>query len=293
MVTRIDPDTLAVRTVELSGHLGGIAVAGGHVWVAVQPTDAAKGMSQPPAYSKDGQIIGGGNVGSGDAFGWSPDGSRLVYARDGDLWVARADGIAPRQLTSGAEEDSAPAWSPDKEWIAFVRSSTDGSQIWTVRSDGMDAHSVTEGPGEDLGPAWSPDGATIAYTHALSGDDPRLWVVHDTGTYGLDAHPEASHLAGPPAWSPDGTELAYWSTYHGSGVYLLRLHQEVPAMVVNIPGSESQQAADTRIAWSPDGRTLIVLADGRAWAVYADGSGLSPLPALDGATSVAFRPAAP
>ena len=39
--------------------------------------------------------------------------------------------------------------------------------------------------------------------------------------------------------------------------------------------------------------TLIVVADGRAWAVYADGSGLSPLPALDGATSVAYRPATP
>jgi serine/threonine-protein kinase len=292
-VTRIDPDTLAVRMVRLSGHLGGIAVAGGRVWVAVQPTDAAKGMSQQPAYSNDGQIIGGGNVERGDAFGWAPDGTRLVYARGGHLWVARADGIARRQLTSGPEADSAPAWSPNGAWIAFVRSGTSGSQIWTVRSDGSDAHPVTPGLGEDLGPAWSPDGATIAYSHALSGEAPRLWVVHDTGTVGVGAHPEASHLAGPPAWSPDGTELAYWSTYQGSGVYLLRLHQSVPAMVVNIPGSESQQAADTRIAWSPDGRTLIVVADGRAWAVYADGSGLSPLPALDGATSVAYRPATP
>ncbi|MDQ3991682.1 MAG: DPP IV N-terminal domain-containing protein, partial [Actinomycetota bacterium] len=41
---------------------------------------------------------------------WSPDGSALVFASDGDLYVVAASGGPPRRLTSGPALDITPAW---------------------------------------------------------------------------------------------------------------------------------------------------------------------------------------
>jgi TolB protein len=41
---------------------------------------------------------------------WSPDGSRLAFSRDGAIWVDA--GGKQTQLTSGKNNDSAPAWRP-------------------------------------------------------------------------------------------------------------------------------------------------------------------------------------
>src|SRR5687767_9011029 len=44
----------------------------------------------------------------------SPDGSRIAFARDQDIWVMNGDGSGQTQLT-GAEGsgEQSPAWSPD------------------------------------------------------------------------------------------------------------------------------------------------------------------------------------
>ena len=53
----------------------------------------------------------------------SPDGTQLAYtSNDGtgaDLWIANADGTAPRMLFDSGQVDSAPAWSPDGTKLAF------------------------------------------------------------------------------------------------------------------------------------------------------------------------------
>ena len=62
----------------------------------------------------------------------SPDGRHVAYvvgtaAMEGEksewisqIWVADADGRHPVQLTRGDKSSTAPAWSPDSQWIAFV-----------------------------------------------------------------------------------------------------------------------------------------------------------------------------
>ena len=42
---------------------------------------------------------------------WSPDGSRMVFVRQGDLWIMNADGSGERQLTDDDVPTTAPAWS--------------------------------------------------------------------------------------------------------------------------------------------------------------------------------------
>jgi len=50
---------------------------------------------------------------------FSPDGRRLAFVRDNQIWTMSADGTDPQQLTDGAMAFT-PRWSPDGSTIAFT-----------------------------------------------------------------------------------------------------------------------------------------------------------------------------
>ncbi len=73
---------------------------------------------------------------------WSPDGSRILFVRAGDLWVMDAAGGRPERLTVGQLLDS-PSYTPDGRWI--VATGNDGSlspmdaprtSVRLIRADG-------------------------------------------------------------------------------------------------------------------------------------------------------------
>src|SRR5918997_460242 len=91
--------------------------------------------------------------------GWSPDGTKLVYASnsfdkdrqtDLEIWTINVDGTERRQLTNNSSSETQPAWSPDGSRIAFVR----GQDVWVMNSDGSgtDANLTPNSP-----PGCSPD----------------------------------------------------------------------------------------------------------------------------------------
>jgi Tol biopolymer transport system component len=96
---------------------------------------------------------------------WSPDGSRIAYTSDGEVWTVNADGTGPRQLTSES--------SPNPEYIFLYNSN----------------------------PAWSPDGSKIAFGHSECGigycGDPGLETVNLDGTGRA-----ALSRGGEPDWQP-------------------------------------------------------------------------------------------
>lgn len=73
---------------------------------------------------------------------YSPDGSKIAFARFGkiwEIWIMNANRTNPTMLTSGWY----PAWSPDGNRIAFVN---DG-KIFLMNSDGSDVTQVTYNEG--------------------------------------------------------------------------------------------------------------------------------------------------
>jgi TolB protein len=123
---------------------------------------------------------------------WDPEGIALLLTdirQRGEgfaVHLLRADlaGSELVDLSGEAEvEDSAPAWSPDGEWVAFGRKLAGvsmGRQIWLMRPDGSQARYLTAEPEIHYGePEWSPDGRYLlfqAFFLREVGAKPSVWL---------------------------------------------------------------------------------------------------------------------
>ncbi len=120
---------------------------------------------------------------------YSPDGNWLSFdgSRDGivgkNIWVMRGAGSVPVQLTTGAHMDSAAAWFPSGDKLAFLSNRTHG--VMSIAFDPRTGRAV--GPVQrvtlDSAIRWmdvSADGKSIAYVSDSSGVS-RIRIVPSTG----------------------------------------------------------------------------------------------------------------
>ncbi|MCU1262742.1 MAG: hypothetical protein JWO80_5627 [Bryobacterales bacterium] len=110
----------------------------------------------------------------------SDDGRQVLYVRSdadwkadrriGHIWRVNADGSGVTQMTSGADGESNPRWSPDGKTIAFVAKRGTGpdavAQILLMPNAGGEARPLTNHPTTVSNISWSPDGATIYFRAA-------------------------------------------------------------------------------------------------------------------------------
>lgn len=156
---------------------------------------------------------------SHDGPRWSPDGRRLAFAADGDLYVADLADGSVAAVTSGADGDSSPAWSPDGGRLVFQ----------SVPPEDDDEHEHPTG-------IWVLDLATGARTHLGEGRTPVWTGAVRSPDYGrLPAEAAQTTPAGlvhrvfllaldRPA---DAAGLRYWTGRLASGTSPARLAASV------------------------------------------------------------------
>ncbi|MBN1240074.1 MAG: PD40 domain-containing protein, partial [Gammaproteobacteria bacterium] len=112
----------------------------------------------------------------------SPDGSAVVYVlREtdleqnrgrSDLWLLDlgAPGAEPRRLTSHEENDTAPHWSADGEFVYFISGRSGSDQVWRISTRGGEATQVTDYPIDVASLLLAPHGNRIAFTARVFPD---------------------------------------------------------------------------------------------------------------------------
>jgi hypothetical protein len=199
-----------------------------------------------------------------------PGSGRLLVSGPGGTWVVAADGS--KRLLG---EYTQAAWSPHGLYVVASRA----NELATMEPDGR-IHWTLARP-EIRFPRW---GGSHADTRIAYLTTSRLHVVGGDGRGDVDAEglPAAARVA--PAWQPTSANrhvLAYVTT-RGRVVVLNPDRGSVSWVSAGYAGPRA-------LAWSPDGKRLVLAASSRI--VFFDArSGRPRTVAVEGARAVAFAP---
>lgn len=231
-------------------------------------TPLIKGVSKPHLMDADGKNkrdVSG--AGGGFAYGYSvsPDGKRISYHENYQIFISNTDGGNKRKVETRNPFNFAPKWSPDGEWLLFVSGEHYNCHPHIVKRDGSGLKKLADRNGyrgvverlkhpdfhsesSDL-PEWSADGRHLFFT-AKVGESIELMRVDLDGnaTPLTKSKPGTRHYH--PAVSPDGKWLLFGSDRSGT----MQLH------VASIDGGESWPVTDVPAGscamhghWQPTG----------------------------------------
>jgi len=247
-------------------------VDGGRLMIAA--VDGSTGPVDTGA-TVSGQVPGFGTFPVDAAPAWSPDGTRIAYVSNGDIYVLTVGGTAqPRRLTTSSKLDEWPAWSPDGQTVYYVNAGATPlddsgisrtSEVWKVAAGGGAPKRVTNDDVADLQPDISPTG------NGLVWQDGGVTALNTrTGQYGNIKGSVGSIPDGwNPRWSPDGKKIAVLvigngrSPNFGSTLPIPTGFPLMDVVVVDLANGRTTvgprvQAFWNPVTWTPDSQSLLI-----------------------------------
>jgi len=235
---------------------------------------------------------------------FSPDGNWIAFASDRsgieNLWLCDLQGGKTRALSADkASTVSAPAWSPDGEYLVGRKRITDVSSLGTVElwmwhvkgGQGVQLTKKDDQP-DAADPVFSPDGRFVYFSARDSrykydrNVNEGIWqlkrldrltgqVTTLSGEYGG---------AAAPAFSKDGRTLSF----------VRRVRAKTRLEVMDLASGRTRLIAEgvqrdnqegfafhgvfPRYAWTPDNRAIVASAEGRLWLFDAETGTRAPIP---------------
>src|SRR5215208_4187479 len=159
-----------------------------------------------------------------NGYGYSPDGSRILFARfeddTGTLFSVQHDGGDAVQLSPpglsvidlGFFDRVGADWSPSGSRVAFAaRKHSSGrftTALFTVKGDASGLRQLTAPGLGAISAQWSPNGQLLAFTSCCHQQE--AWVVRPDGTRVRQISSPTDHaISLAPVWSPDSTKLVF------------------------------------------------------------------------------------
>ena len=206
---------------------------------------------------------------------WSPDGSRVIYADETDLYSAKLDGSDKRKLATVPGRIWWPRVSLDGHRVRFsvYDPHTTLSSLWDVSIDGTSARpllpsleAITSCCGN-----WTPDGNYFVFQANNEGRTD-IWAIRERGLF-QKSEPNPTRLTTGPLnyWAPlpskDGKKIfVVGEQPHGE---LLRYDTKLSQFVPFMNGLSAEQ-----VRFSPDGQwaAYVTYPEGILWKSKVDGS---------------------
>jgi len=206
---------------------------------------------------------------------WSPDGSKIIYANESDLYSAKLDGSDKRKLTTVSGRAWWPRVSPDghRVRLSVYDPHTTLSSMWEVSTEGGPARRLLPGLNAVTSCCgnWTPDGNYFVFQANGEGRTD-IWVIRERGFF-QKSEPEPVRLTTGPLnyWGPlpskDGKKIFVVGEQPRGEIlrYDTKLGQFVPFM----NGLSAEQ-----VRFSPDGKwaAYVTYPEGTLWRSKVDGS---------------------
>jgi dipeptidyl aminopeptidase/acylaminoacyl peptidase len=148
------------------------------------------------------------------------------------------------------------ALSPAGDQVAFLTNISGTPQVWMINAQGGWPHQMTFFPDRVDFISWSPDGSGLIFGKSIGGDEnAQLYSLAPDGSQirALTSEPKVRHNFG--GWSHDGKTISYASNQRNRDFF------DIYVMDVAAGKSQlvyQQDGANTPVAWSVDGRRLVV-----------------------------------
>ena len=173
---------------------------------------------------------------------WSPDGGRLVFSLNNQIYIVNTDGTGFHRLTDSGT-NFFPSFSPNGQRVAYNSKPSGGYfTIWIMESDGK--RKIDTGL-SGIFPFWSPDQRYLIYF------DHEIWRI-EVGAYQPEKLTDFDADCRFAVYSPDGGKIAF--SYMDKNAS--ELPNYVQIYVMDADGTNIKQLTThggTQPSWSPDG----------------------------------------